>query len=51
MELTPDGEQAFDRLRKVAMGFDRRLRDGLDEDEVDALRATLERMQDNVAGD
>ena len=51
VELTPGGEQAFDRLRKVAMAFDQRLRQGLDEAEVDALRDTLERMQGNVAGD
>jgi MarR family transcriptional regulator for hemolysin len=51
VELTPDGEAAFDRLRKVAVGFDQRLRKGLDEAEVDALRATLERLAANVAGD
>jgi len=51
VELTPDGEAAFDRLRKVAVGFDQRLRKGLDEAEVDALRATLERLAANVGGD
>ena len=46
-----DGEQAFDRLRKVAMAFDQRLRQGLDEAEIDALRDTLERMAANASDD
>ena len=33
------------------MAFDQRLRKGLDEAEVDALRATLERLAANVGGD
>jgi MarR family transcriptional regulator for hemolysin len=49
VELTTEGEQAFDRLRKVAVGFDRRLRDGIAEDEVESLRSLLERLRENVA--
>ena len=51
MELTSDGEQAFDRLRKVAMSFDQRLRQGLDEAEIDSFRDTLERMAANASDD
>lgn len=49
VELTPAGEQAFDRLRHVAVAFDARLREGLGEDQIDSLRETLERMAANVA--
>jgi len=51
VELTSAGEEAFDRLRAVAMAFDKRLRRGLDDAEVDALRDTLARMSANVVDD
>jgi MarR family transcriptional regulator, transcriptional regulator for hemolysin len=50
VELTAEGEAAFGRLRTVAMTFDRRLRAGLDDDEVDTLRALLDRLHGNVTG-
>ena len=40
-----------DHRRVVAVASDQRLRAGLSEAEVDALRATLERMRANVTGD
>ena len=49
VELTPDGEAAFDRLRGAAAGFDRRLRDGLSDDELARLRAALDQLVENVS--
>jgi len=49
VELTGEGEAAFLRLRDAALKFDRRLRAGLDEDDVDALRAALARLHANVS--
>jgi MarR family transcriptional regulator for hemolysin len=48
VELTPKGERAFLRLRDAARRFDTRLRDGLDADDVDRMRAMLARMEENV---
>jgi MarR family transcriptional regulator for hemolysin len=48
VELTAAGEQAFQRLRGAAQGFDARLRAGLGDEEVARLRATLARLHENV---
>lgn len=48
VELTEDGEAAFHRLREAAVGFDRRLRRGVDQDELDRLRELLGRLRSNV---
>jgi MarR family transcriptional regulator for hemolysin len=50
VELTDDGRAAFHRLRHVAIEHDRRLRDGLGEQELDLTRRVLARMRANVAG-
>jgi MarR family transcriptional regulator for hemolysin len=48
VELTPAGEEAFLRLRDAAVRFDRRLRAGLDAEQVDRLRALLDRLCENA---
>ena len=50
VELTPGGEALFLRLRDAATAFDRRLRAGLSEGDVDQLEALLTRLRDNVSG-
>jgi MarR family transcriptional regulator for hemolysin len=50
VELTDAGEERFHQLAKAAVSFDQRLREGLSEDELDAVRSALARMRDNVAG-
>lgn len=49
VKLTPDGEAAFVRLREAATTFDRRLRDGLTDADLDGLAALLGRLAANVA--
>jgi MarR family transcriptional regulator for hemolysin len=49
VELTDAGEAAFLRLRTAAMGFDRRLRRGLGEEEIVGLGELLGRLAGNVA--
>lgn len=49
IELTEQGESAFLRLRDTAVAFDARLRTGLGEAEIDALRDGLARLAANVA--
>ena len=49
VELTPDGDALFARLREVASAFDQRLRAGLTEQDVDRLEALLARLRDNVS--
>jgi MarR family transcriptional regulator, transcriptional regulator for hemolysin len=51
MELTKEGDEAFHRLRKAAVEFDERLRDGIPERDVDHLRALLGRLHANVSED
>ena len=46
--LTPDGEAAFLRLAEAATAFDRRLRDGLTDTDLDDLAALLTRLAANV---
>jgi MarR family transcriptional regulator for hemolysin len=50
VELTDAGEALFQRLRGVALAFDRRLRAGLSEADVATLAALLDRLRDNVVG-
>jgi len=50
VELTAKGEQLFASLRSAAMGFDRRLREGLEPQAIEVLARTLDRMRANVAG-
>jgi MarR family transcriptional regulator for hemolysin len=49
--LTPDGEAAFLRLAEAATAFDRRLRDGLTDTDLDGLAALLTRLAANVTGE
>jgi len=49
VELTPEGEAAFRRMRAAAVAFDRRLRAGFRDDELATLEALLERLAENVA--
>ncbi|MBO0772277.1 MAG: winged helix-turn-helix transcriptional regulator [Actinobacteria bacterium] len=50
VELTEQGEAAFGRLREAAAGFDRRLRQGFSDGELDQLAGLLERLERNAAG-
>jgi MarR family transcriptional regulator for hemolysin len=51
VELTPAGEAAFVRLAEAATAFDRRLRDGLSDADLDVLATVLGRLTGNVAGE
>jgi MarR family transcriptional regulator for hemolysin len=48
VELTAAGEAAFQRWRSAAAAFDRRLRTGLADAQVDALRELLEAVAQNA---
>lgn len=48
VQLTAAGEAAFEALRSAAVAFDRRLRTGLDDDDIARFGAVLERMVANV---
>ncbi len=50
VELTPDGDALFARLREVALAFDQRLRAGLSGPDVDQLEVLLDRLRENVSG-
>lgn len=50
VELTPGGEALFLKLRETAMRFDRQLRAGLDQADLDKVRAVLSRLRANVEG-
>ena len=50
VELTGDGEATFHRLLASVVTFDRRLRAGLDDDQIGALSGMLGRLRDNAAG-
>lgn len=50
VEITPDGEAAFHRLRAAAVAFDSRLRGGFGRDEMADLERMLDRLRNNVAG-
>jgi len=49
VELTPDGNALFLRLRDAAMAFDERLRTGLSDHEVGQLEWLLTTLRDNVS--
>ena len=49
VELTPEGDALFARLREAAFTFDQRLRAGLTEQDVDRLEALLARLRDNAS--
>ena len=49
VELTPAGEAAFIRLAEAATAFDRKLRDGLTDADLDGLVAQLGQLASNVA--
>jgi MarR family transcriptional regulator for hemolysin len=51
VELTDAGEETFLRLRTAAVAFDRRLRAGINEDELTSLENVLVRLVRNVAAD
>jgi MarR family transcriptional regulator for hemolysin len=51
VELTEAGNAAFHRLRRAASSFDRRLRAGLDESEIQQLRGLLARLLSNITGE
>jgi MarR family transcriptional regulator for hemolysin len=50
VKLTAAGEAAFIRLAEAATTFDRRLRDGLSDADLDVLATVLGRLAGNVAG-
>ncbi|MQA96119.1 MAG: MarR family transcriptional regulator [Streptosporangiales bacterium] len=49
VELTAEGDALFLRLREVVTAFDRRIRDGLSEEDVARLGDLLTRLRANVA--
>jgi MarR family transcriptional regulator, transcriptional regulator for hemolysin len=49
VELTQEGDAAFDRLRKVAMKFDQRLRTGLSEEELAQVGDVLDKLAANAS--
>ena len=48
VELTAAGETLFQRLRDTAMDFDRRLRSGFSQADLDRLYEVLAKLRDNV---
>ena len=48
LELTESGEAAFTHLRAAAVEFDRRLRHGVTDEEIERLQALLDRLAANV---
>lgn len=50
VRLTDAGEEAFGRLRDTAVAFDRRLRAGLSDEDIDTLGRLLGRLEHNVRG-
>ena len=48
VELTPDGDALFFRLRDAAAVFDHRLRTGLSDAEASQLETLLTKLRDNV---
>ncbi len=48
VELTPDGDALFFRLRDAAEAFDHRLRTGLSDAEASQLETLLTKLRDNV---
>jgi MarR family transcriptional regulator for hemolysin len=50
VELTPEGDALFLRLRDAAMAFDTQLRAGLSERDLVQAEILLTRLRDNVTG-
>ena len=50
VELTPEGDAAFHRMRSAAVEFDRRLRGDLPDDELQRVAAVLDQLRANVTG-
>src|SRR5437763_12846260 len=48
VELTKQGDAAFDRLREVAIKFDQRLRKGLSDDQLEVVSGVLDQLADNA---
>lgn len=48
VELTPDGDALFFRLREAARAFDERLRTGLSQHDLGQLESLLTRLRENV---
>jgi len=48
VELTPEGDALFLRLREAALAFDARLRSGLSQRDLDELGNLLDRLRANV---
>jgi MarR family transcriptional regulator for hemolysin len=48
VELTDEGDAAFDRLRKVAIAFDQRLRRGLSQEQLARVAGVLDRLEENA---
>ncbi|TWF74199.1 MarR family transcriptional regulator for hemolysin [Pseudonocardia hierapolitana] len=51
VELTPEGEAAFLRMRSAAVEFDERLRGDLSDDDLERVAAVLDQLRANVAPD
>src|SRR5687768_9402928 len=49
VELTPEGEEAFLRMRSAAVEFDERLRGDLSDDDMERVAAVLDQLRANVA--
>lgn len=50
VEITPEGETAFHRLRQAATAFDQRLRAGISPSELAAFEHVLDRLHANATG-
>jgi MarR family transcriptional regulator for hemolysin len=48
VEMTDAGEKAFFRMAAAAQAFDKRLRDGINPDEIAVLEDLLNRLQSNA---
>jgi MarR family transcriptional regulator for hemolysin len=51
VELTESGTAMFDRLRDTVVAFDHRLRGGITEREMAALRNVLGRLRSNISAE
>lgn len=51
LQLTEEGKAAFQHLRRAAQSHDRRLRAGIDPDELAVARRVLDQLAANVADD
>ena len=49
LEITKAGESAFNKLRNAAVGFDRRLRNGIADKDLELLHDLLDRLAGNAS--